>query len=106
MSDKIKSSIQKDSEGYHILVETEIINFSALKKEKILYYIVEIHSTESSDVGIIAEEIDGIQHPIKYDSFSKAKYSAGKLEEQLGKDTHWFTKIISKEEDIVSSEEQ
>jgi len=106
MTDTLKSSIQRDSEGFHILVETEDINFSEFKKAKILYYIVEIHSRKSSDIGIMADEIDGVQHPIKFDSYSKAKVSASKLQEQLGEESHWFTKIISKEKDIVSSEEQ
>ena len=48
MTDTLKSSIQKDSEGFHILVETEDINFSEFKKAKILYYIVHYNIIDCS----------------------------------------------------------
>jgi len=99
--EKTKASVQVDEEGLHILVETEVIDFSELrKKEIIMYYIVEIHSTESSEIGIMAEELDGVQHPLKFDSFSKARVKASLLEEQFGKNSHWYTKIISVEDEV------
>lgn len=96
MSDELTWSIK----SIHVLIETETVDFKKLKEEVKMtevYYLVEIHSIESDEIGLMCDEIDGVQHPTKFDSFSKARVQAAKLEEQLGK-SRWFTKIISKTE--------
>ncbi len=96
MSDELNWSIKST----HVLVETEVVSFEKIKKENKMtevYYLVEIHSTQSDEIGLMCDEVDGVQHPTKFDSFSKARVQAAKLEEQLGK-SRWFTKIISKTE--------
>lgn len=62
-----------------------------------MYYIVEIHNTENSDVGVLTHEEDGEQIISKFDTWSKAKAQASLLANQL--QTNLSTKIISFEDD-------
>ena len=89
-----KVSLNKD----HILVETEIIDLSELRKGKvsIMYYIVEIHNTENDDIGVLTHEENGEQIISKFDSWSKAKAQAGLLGKNL--QPNLTTKIVSFED--------
>ena len=82
----------------YILVETEIIDLSELRKGKIsiMYYIVEIHNTENDDIGVLMHEEDGEQVITKFDSWSKAKAQAGLLGKNL--QPNLTTKIVSFED--------
>ena len=95
-----KVSLNKD----HILVETEIIDLSELRKGKvsIMYYIVEIHNTENEDVGVLTHEENGEQIISKFDSWSKAKAQAGLLGKNL--QPNLTTKIVSFEDTHDSSD--
>jgi len=89
-----KVSLNKD----HILVETEVIDLSELRKGKvsIMYYIVEIHNTENDDIGVLTHEENGEQIISKFDSWSKAKAQAGLLGKNL--QPNLTTKIVSFED--------
>ena len=95
-----KVSLNKD----HILVETEIIDLSELRKGKvsIMYYIVEIHNTENEDIGVLTHEENGEQIISKFDSWSKAKAQAGLLGKNL--QPNLTTKIVSFEDTHDSSD--
>jgi len=90
----MKVSLNKD----HILVETEVIDLSELRKGKvsIMYYIVEIHNTENDDIGVLTHEENGEQIISKFDSWSKAKAQAGLLGKNL--QPNLTTKIVSFED--------
>jgi len=89
-----KVSLHKD----YILVETEIIDLSEIRKGNIsiMYYIIEIHNTENEDIGVLMHDESGVQVITKFDSWSKAKAKAGILGNQL--QPNLSTKIVSYEE--------
>ena len=78
----------------YTLVETETINLADLRNESIrMYYLVEIHDTDSDEIGCIMESVDGEMKPIKYDTFSQAKVQAAIIKEKLRKTQ--YTHIVS-----------
>ena len=82
----------------YVLVETEVIDLSELRKGKIsiMYYIIEIHNTENDDIGVLMHDEAGEQVITKFDSWSKAKAQAGILGERL--QPNLSTKIVSFED--------
>tara|TARA_B100002019_G_C21238009_1_gene583863 strand:- start:231 stop:422 length:192 start_codon:yes stop_codon:yes gene_type:complete len=48
-----------------------------------MYYIVEIHNTESEEIGVLTHEEEGEQVISKFDSWSKAQVQAALLKQQL-----------------------
>ena len=87
-----------------ILVETEVIDLSELRKGKIsiMYYIIEIHNTENDDIGVLMHDEAGEQIITKFDSWSKAKAQAGILGSKL--QPNLSTKIVSFEESNDSAD--
>lgn len=67
-----------------------------------MYYIIEIHNTENSDIGVLMHEEAGEQVITKFDSWSKAKVQAGLLSNQL--QPNLSTKIVSFEESNDSAD--
>ena len=82
----------------YILVETEVIDLTELRKGKVslLYYIIEIHNTENDDIGVLMHDEAGEQVITKFDSWSKAKAQAGVLSSRL--QPNLSTKIVSFED--------
>lgn len=83
----------------YVLVETEVIDFNTLKKEKEIvmdrYFIVEIHDTSSDKIGILTHIVDGEDQLSKFNSFSQANVQAALLKENLPE--NMYTKIVSHE---------
>lgn len=78
----------------YILVETEVIDLSNLRNDEIrMYYIVEIHDTESEEIGCIMEEVDGKMQPTRFDTFSQANVQSVLIKEKLSKTQ--YTHIVS-----------
>jgi ATP-dependent RNA circularization protein (DNA/RNA ligase family) len=78
----------------YTLVETENINLADLRNESVrMYYLVEIHDTDSDEIGCIMESVDGEMKPIKYDTFSQAKVQASLIKSTLSKTQ--YTYIVS-----------
>jgi len=78
----------------YILVETEVIDLTDLRNDEIrMYYLVEIHDTESEEIGCIMEEVDGQLEPTRFDTFSQAKVQAAIVKEKLRKTQ--YTYIVS-----------
>jgi len=67
-----------------------------------MYYIIEIHNTENSDIGVLMHDEEGTQVITKFDSWSKAKVQAGILETKL--QPNLSTKIVSFKETHDSSD--
>jgi hypothetical protein len=86
----MKVSLHKE----YVLVETEVIDLSDLRNDEIrMYYLVEIHDTESEEIGCIMEEVDGQMQPTRYDTYSKAKVQSVLIKEKLSKTQ--YTHIVS-----------
>ena len=81
----------------YILVETDVIDFNTLKKEKVMnrYFIVEIHDKESDKIGVLTHEVEGESQLSKFDSFSQANVQSALLKENLTENL--YTKIVSYE---------
>jgi len=78
----------------YTLIETDVIDLSDLRNDKIrMYYLVEIHDTESEEIGCIMEEVDGQLEPTRFDTFSQAKVQAAIVKEKLRKTQ--YTYIVS-----------
>ena len=79
----------------YTLIETEVIDLSDLRNEQIrMYYLVEIHDTESEEIGCIMEEDDdGNLSPKKFDTFSQANVQASLLKDKLSKTQ--YTHLVS-----------
>jgi hypothetical protein len=95
----MKASFHED----YILIETDVIDLSELRKGKIsiMYYIIEIHNTENDDIGVLMHDEAGEQVITKFDSWSKAKAQAGILGTKL--QPNLSTKIVSFEDTHDSS---
>ena len=77
-----------------ILIETDVIDLTDLRNNEIrMYYLVEIHDTESEEIGCIMESVDGDMKPVRYDTFSQAKVQAAIIKEKLRKTQ--YTHIVS-----------
>lgn len=86
----------------YTLVKTDTIDFSKLKEKKSrMYMLVEIHDTESDEVGCIMEEIDGQLVPQKFDTHSQANYHAVLIKEKLRKSQYTHIVWINEDKDSV-----
>lgn len=77
-----------------VLVETEVIDLSDLRNDEIrMYYLVEIHDTESKQIGCIMSEIEGELKPTRFNTYSQANVQASLIKEKLSKTQ--YTHIVS-----------